>query len=239
MTRLRTFAMRIRSLFAKRRLDREFDEELQSHFDMLVEQNLQRGMGPDAARCTARQQLGGAEQIKEAVRDQHGLPFLESLWQDVRYGARMLRKSPGFTIVAVLTLALGIGVNTAIFSIVNAVLLRPLPYKDADRIVYLSGVAIDTENFRDWKQQSKSYDLFGAVSLDTAELTGNGEAQRLQTSEVSQDYFPLGGIQPALGRELVQANFQPGSGRVAVMSNHQSRILGTTRIYSECSADWC
>ena len=142
MSLLRIFATKIHAVLTRKRVEREFDEELRSHLEMLVEQNLQRGMSPEEARRAARQELGGAEQIKEAVHDQRGLPLLESIFADVRYAARMLRKSPGFTTVAVLTLALGIGANTAIFSLLDAILLRDLPAgASRDRVLFWGIVA--------------------------------------------------------------------------------------------------
>ena len=135
MTWLRAMAVRIREMFAKQRRDAELDEELQAHLEMLAEENMQRGMSTEEARRAAKMELGGVEQVKEAVRDQCGIPPLESLVADVRFGLRMLYKNPSFTAVAVLTLALGIGATTAIFSLVDATLLHPLPYPHPEELV--------------------------------------------------------------------------------------------------------
>src|SRR5689334_4663635 len=123
MKRLRTWALRFGGLFNKRRKDRELDEEIESHLQMHIEDNLRLGMTAEEARRHAMIRLGGVESMKEAYRDQRGLPWIETVWQDIRFGVRQLRKNPGFTTVAVLTLALGIGASTAIYSLVKTVIL--------------------------------------------------------------------------------------------------------------------
>src|SRR5262245_34310582 len=225
MGRLREFALRVGGLFGKARLDKELDEELRAHLEMLVEENIRRGMSPDDARYAARRSFGGVEQTKEAYRDQRGLPIIDSLSRDVRYGFRMLRRNPGFAIVAVVTLALGIGANTAIFSVVNAVLLHSFPYIDADRLVLLAEkrremnlLALSHPDFVDWRSQNHVLESVGAVRRWNPNLTADGEPERLQAAMVTAEIFPTLGILPHIGRVFVDEDDQPGATRVAVLS---------------------
>jgi len=159
MFRLGNLPARPWNTFCKRRLEQDLSTELQVHLDLLTEEHIRRGMDPRAAAHAARRQFGGLEQTKEIYRDQRGLPFLETLLQDLQYALRMLRKSPGFTAVAVLTLALGIGANTAMFSVMEGVALSSLPYFQPDRLVMVwennprfPRVWDSYPNFLDWQR---------------------------------------------------------------------------------------
>src|SRR6058998_2196386 len=157
MTWLRVLVSRLIGLFRTDRTDWELDEELRSHLELLVEENLARGMSREDARYAARRSFGGVEQVKEVYREQRGLPMIETLVQDLRYGFRVLAKNPGFTTVAVLSLAMGIGANCAIFTLVNAVLLKDLPVKDPEMLARV--VAYRRDSRRDF-----SYPAFRELS---------------------------------------------------------------------------
>src|SRR5712692_778369 len=235
MGKLREIGSRMRGLFGKGRLDQDLDDELRAHLEMLVDENLRRGMTIEEARRAARLSFGGVEQTKEAYRDQRGLPVVDSVLRDLRYGFRMLRRHPGFTVVAVLTLALGIGANTAIFSVLNAVLLHSFPYKDPDKLVLLAEkrremnlLAFSFPDFVDWRSQNHVLESAGAVRRWNPNLTGDGEPERLQAAMVTAEIFPTLEIAPRLGRVFVEEEDRPGAERVVVLSyNFWQRRYGS------------
>src|SRR5213596_1253024 len=225
MRKLREWILRFGGLFNKQRKDRDLDDEIESHLQLHIEDNLRLGMTPEEARREALIKLGGVESTKEAYRQQRGLPMLETLWQDIRYGARMLRKNPGFTAVAVLTLALGIGANTAIFSVVNAVLLRPPPFKEPGRLVFVSEKSKDMDdmsvsypNFRDWQRQQAGFSSLAAFRTEEWNLTGTSQPERVVGLQVSASFFPTLGVQPLRGRVFEADEDKVGGERVVVLS---------------------
>jgi putative ABC transport system permease protein len=208
------------------RKDRDLSAELEFHRDMLEAHHRARGLDPTAARRAARIDLGGEAQISEAWRAQAGLPFLETLRQDMRYGFRMLRRAPGFTAAALLTLGLGIGANTAIFTIVDAVLLRPLPYADPDRLVtvgdrtpggYSSSVGFST--VLDWRQRSRTFESFAMMRSWLPTLVTNGEAEQVPAVRVSWNYFEMLGVRPSLGRPFTANDDRPDQWHVLLLSD--------------------
>ncbi len=235
MKRLRAWMRRLGDLFHKPRRDRDLDEEIESHVQLHTEDGLREGLTPAEARRRAMAQLGGLDATKEACRDQRGIPWLETLWRDVRYGVRQLRRNPGFTAVAVLTLALGIGANTAIFSVVNAILLKPLPYPEPGQLVQLradwSGkpsTDIGSATFVEVKAQSQSLGRIAAYCGGDMTLTGVGAAERVVAGAVTAEFFPLLGIQPALGRNFTREEDTPNGPKAAILGHGlwQSRFGG-------------
>src|SRR5215510_3604105 len=178
-----TVPLRLRSLFRRSQVEQELDEELRYHLDRQIEEHIAKGMTPEDARNAALRALGGVERRKEECRDTRRVSFIENPLQDIRYGARALRRNPGFAVVAILTLALGVGANTAIFSVTNATLLQPYPYIDADRWVYLSekneakglqGAAVSIPNFLDWRRQNQSFSDMVFWTEYNLNLSGSG-----------------------------------------------------------------
>lgn len=208
-------------------LDAELDEELRAYVESIVTDKIRRGISPDDAVREARREIGGLEQVKQGVRDARTGAFVEGLIQDLRYALRTLSGSFGFSSIIVLTLALGIGANSAIFTLVNGVILKPLPYPDSDRLVMLWETSVRNgtlgtvapANFYDWHQETHSFDKMAAIDpYPDFILTGSGEAQRLAGAAVSQEFFSLLGVHMALGRDFLPEEDHPGSSQVVVLS---------------------
>ncbi|HEY6401040.1 MAG TPA: ABC transporter permease [Blastocatellia bacterium] len=204
---------RMRALLRKSEMEIELDEELRYHIEQQTEQNIRLGMNPEEARSAARKAFGGVEQSKELSRDARGVRPLEDLWQDLRFGVRMLAKNPGFTLIAVITLGLGIGANTTIFSVVNAMLFRPLPYTEADRLM---AVVLDNENsgrdraaprplwsypkFSAFREHQTSFDAVAAYAQKPMAVNFADQSERIEVEIVTADYFKTLGIKASLGR---------------------------------------
>jgi putative ABC transport system permease protein len=227
MTTLRELGSRIRGLIHKSRRDADLNDEVAAHLDCLAEENVRRGMSAQDARDAARRDFGAVEQIKETYRERRGLPMLETLIQDLRFGSRTLRKNPGFTFVAILTLALGIGANTAIFSVVNALLLTPLRYRQADRLVMVwenlrtgnnPQNNISPANFLQWQDHNTSFEQMAAMYDDHLNLTGDGDPEQIPYKGVSPNFFSLLGVDPFLGQTFSAENGVPGKDQVAILS---------------------
>jgi len=219
-----------RNLFHKRRVERDLDEEVRAYLDQVTDEKIQSGLSPQVARRTALIELGGVEQVKEQVREVRIGAFLETLVKDARLGFRMLRKERGFTAAAVLTLALGIGMNTAVFSVVRSVVLSPLPYSDPDRLVCirqtlmeipgLSDYLVVTPDYEHWRDQNHVFENLAAYGqLKEANLSGNGEQERVDATNVTWDLFPMLGVRPALGRSFLPGEDRPGGPPVVVLSH--------------------
>ncbi len=223
--------MRLRSIlryiFRRPTVEREIDMELQYHVDRQTELNIARGMRPEDARREAILSVGGVEGLKDECREQRTGRFLETLWQDVRYGARVLRKNPAFSLAAIVTLALGIGANTAIFSLVYGVLLRPLPYQDGGQLVVLHQlntkagaphIPFSVKELTDYGEQNHT--LEGIVEHHTMVflLSDSETAERVQTAVVSGNFFDVLGVKPLLGRTFAESDDQMGADPVIVLS---------------------
>jgi putative ABC transport system permease protein len=226
----RHFQSRIRAVFRKSDLDAAMDEEMRAHIAMRTQQNVEAGMSPEEAHFAALRQFGWVESIKEKCREERGVAWLEHLVQDVHYGARMLRKNPGFTAVSILTLALGIGLNTAIFSVAYGVLWRPLPYPNPDRLVILSSAQRTEKGIKTfWNWAPVTYealrrnvtmlDPLAAYNSIDAQLTGRGEPLQLHALEVSPNFFATLGVNPARGRAFLTGAGAPDDDRTAIVSD--------------------
>src|SRR5215468_8688469 len=218
-----TIPLRLRSLFRRSQVEEELDEELRYHIERQIEEHIAKGMTPEEARYAALRAMGGVERRKEECRDVRRVRLIEDLIQDVRYGLRILRKSPGFTAVAVLSLALGIGANTAIFSLVDPILLRLLPVKNPEQLVALKAVDQRGENgswfsypmFERLRDRTQVFSgVFGANSVRSTDMVGpepGNQREKARLQLVSGEYFHVLGVNAVLGRALTTADNQtPG-----------------------------
>ncbi len=233
------------SLFRKAELDSEMEEEMRSHIELQTRENIDAGMAADEARDAALRLFGWKESIKEDCREQRGVSWLEDFAKDVRYGARMLWRNPGFTGAVVLTLAMGIGANTAIFSVVNAVLLKQLPYPHPERITMIwdgnpslnlgNDLPPETLDLPEWRNKAQSFEQIAAFRPRPADLSEQGDPERVESVDVTANLFPLLGKQPMYGRSFAVGEEQPANDKVAIISHTlwQERFGGNTNLLGQ------
>lgn len=222
-----TVPMRLRALFRRRQLDQELDEELQLHLEEMTQQYIDSGMSPDEAHYAALREFGNVELSRQECRDTRKVLWLQNLLEDLRFSIRMLIKNPGFSMVAILTIALGIGVNTAIFSVVNAVLIRPLPFQQPKRLVFLRETSrevpdmfVSLANFADWQAMNKVFENMGAFRRASAILTDSSEPRRILVGQISSGLFPTLGVPPVLGRNFTSEEDRADGAPVVMLSEH-------------------
>ncbi len=231
MRGMRAWFLRLRNFFSGARgADQDFAAEMQSNLQLHIDENLRRGMSAEEARRDALMRLGGVAQTEEMVRDRRSLPWMESFAQDFRFAFRMLLKNPGFTVTAVLILALGIGANTAMFSVVRAVLLRPLAYSQPDRIVWVATLwkdsghmgQVSSPDFHDWHDQSTAFEhmaMYGNYEMPISVGTGtNATAEYPMAAAIYSDFFESLGIEPVVGRKFTADEIKIGSAGAAIVS---------------------
>lgn len=241
MDRFLQSVRRLFSFFRRAQLDRDIDAEIASHVQLATEENLQRGLSPEEARRQALVRFGGPQQAKEQHREARSVPFLDALLQDLRFAFRVLRKSPGFSAIAVLTLALGIGASTAIFSVVDAVLLRPLPYPHPEQIVRIweqtpqgHQINIAQGNFLDFRSQNSTFASLAEYSEGITSISGGSEPVRVDASAVSRDFFKSLGVEPFLGRAFVPEEQREHGGPAIIVSHgYWQRYLGSATDLSQ------
>jgi len=241
MRQLRAWFVRLMGFFRRKRSERDLAVEMESHLQMHIEDNLRAGMSAAEAKREALMKLGGIEQTKEIYRDRRGLPLLETFFQDLRFSFRMLRKNPGFTVVVLLTLALGIGATTAIFSVVYGVLLRPLPYTDSSRIMAVFEVNskggwshLADPNFDDFRDQNRSFQAIAKYNYYVLSVSGASQPSRTTVASVSPDFLKVFGIQPILGRDFSAGDAKKGAARTTLVSyGYWKQYLGSSQDLSQ------
>jgi len=241
---LRQWFVRFASLFQKARLDAELDEDIREHLQLAVDENLRRGMSQEAAKLAARRSFGGIEQVKEEYRDQRGIPVYETFYRDARLALRSLRRNPAFSLVAILTLTLGIGANTAIFSITHGIVLRELPYADADRLTTvvmtnaqqnLIRMPFSVADYIDWRDQNTVFEKAAAYGDQRFTLTGDATPEQVSGAVVTADFFSVLGIQAELGRTFSPDDDRPGKTPGVVISHGlwQRRFKGNPQVIGQ------
>ena len=238
MNLFRNFMTKLSALFGRRRFRDDLDEEMAFHRAQVEKDLVARGMTASRAREEATRQFGNTTLLKEQSHEIVGFSF-ETVIQDVRYALRQLRLNPGFTAVITLTLALSIGANSAIFSVIEGVLLKPLPYPNAEKIVRIFLTSSDYPkfplnpfDFRDFRARNKSFESFAAFTRGDMQLSGTGEPERLSGFGITAGYFHLMGLSPEIGREFDQKNEIPGNGQQVILSDRlwRTRFEGATDI---------
>jgi len=228
MPTIRDVAMRALGLVRRGSMERRLDAEMRFHVDMLTEQHIRAGRSPSDARRAALAAFGGLERFKDDARDEYRSRLVDELGQDIRYAVRVIRRNPGFGVAAALTFALGIGASTAIFSVVHGVLLRPLPYKDPDRLVVLwerqpgrgnDRNVVSVPNFEAWRSRARSFDGMAALVPLPATIGVAPNPEHVMGAEVSPGYFETLGVSPALGRTFASNEEQNGGADVIVLSD--------------------
>src|SRR5215467_12702796 len=232
---IRELRSKIGRLFNLRQgLREDLSEEMRAHMEFLVDERIEAGLPEDQARIAARRRFGNEIRTMEQAHESWQFPRLETFIRDVRYGARAIRRAPGFALILVLTLALGIGANTAIFSVVYSVLLRPLPYPAAERLVWLgestanaSGISVTWINFQHWRNENTSFEDMAGFSWSGLTLTGRGEALLAHASLVTHTFFNLTGYKPLMGRLFTEDDDRQGASPTVVISaDFWSSVLG-------------
>jgi hypothetical protein len=245
--------LHLRSLFARHNIERELEDELGFHLDQLVEEEIAAGVPPREARKSALRKMGGVSQFQEECRDMRRLNLMDDFMKDLRYAGRSLRRSPGFAALAVLIMALGIGANTAVFSVVNAVLLRPLAYRDPDRIVTLSGARtsdaaagarrptrdqltpVSGPDFLDWHDRSSSFEAMAYHRTRETSVMRGSTAEYAQATTVSPEFFRVFAVEPLVGRFPTAEEVEQGSSGVLSISHNywQGHLGGDNRVVGQ------
>jgi hypothetical protein len=245
---LQNIASGLRSLVRKRQVECELNEELHTYMEMAVEEKMQQGMTQKDALRAVRLERGSLEGTREAVGSAGWESFWETLWQDLRFAMRMLRRFPGFTALATLTVALGIDANTAIFSVVNALLLRPLPYANPGQLVFvreakpetgIAGLGMSYPTFTELREGNRAFSAIAGLGGHALVLTGSGEPSEVSTVIVTSEFFSVLAAEPLLGRVFIPEDGQRGAAPFAVLSESLWRDRGPRPGSGFSAADHC